>query len=535
MSATPLTIPKAPLSPWRPLRNKYFRSLLAADFVSDVGDFLQGVGAAWLMTSITNNPLDIALIQTASALPFFLFALPAGTIGDIVDRRKLILGTELWMFAVAVILATTTLAHVMTPFLLLTLTVALSAGDAVESPAWRATFPDLVSSEDLPAALALNGVEFNLARAVGPGIAGLIVSAVGVGLTFVLNAFSFLGVIFVVAGWKRTLKKRETPAETFRGGMIAAVRYVRFSPAIQIVLGRSAFLIFFVSAFWALLPTAAKQISNSAIVYGLLLGSVGLGAVLGALALPRARARLSSEKILAIATLAFAGTLLSLALLHHLPILCLIMIFGGAAWTVFMSLFNIVIQKLAPDWVRSRVLSFYLFTFQGSVAAGSTLWGFVALHTNVHHTLTIAALGTAACILLGPLLPLPNTAIDLSEWNHWVRPAMLQQVDPDDGPVLVTVKYVIAPAKASEFLRYMYKYERVRRRDGATRWDIFFDTEAPSIYVETFIVDSWAEHERQHHRTTHADQELENRVLSYSLKPVEVKHFIHAAKSPESE
>jgi MFS family permease len=224
---------------------------------------MQSVGAAWLMTSLTRSPLYIALIQTASALPFFLLALPAGSIGDIFDRRKLILGTETWMLGIAGVLAVTTIAGVMTPWLLLLLTLGLSVGDAVESPAWRAIFPELVNQEDLPAALALNGIEFNLARAVGPGLAGVIIAAVGVAATFAFDAVSFLGVIVVVAKWKRPVRTSKLPAETLGGATSAAVRYVRYSPSIRRLLLRSAILIFFTSSFWALLPTAARELSKS--------------------------------------------------------------------------------------------------------------------------------------------------------------------------------------------------------------------------------------------------------------------------------
>ena len=491
---------------------------------------MQSVGAAWLMTSLTDSPLYIALIQTASALPFFLLALPAGSIGDIVDRRKLILGTEIWMLGIAIVLTVATGAGAMTPWLLLVLTLGLSVGDAVESPTWRAIFPELVDKDDLPAALALNGIEFNLARAVGPGLAGLIIAAVGVATAFALNALSFLGVIFVVAKWKRPERISKVPVETIQGATFAAIRYVRYSPDIRALLLRSAFLIFFTSSFWALLPTAAKELSKSPVAYGFLLGFFGVGAVLGALVLQRARAKFSTETILSIATAAFAAVILSTALLRTLAILCVLMLFGGAAWTVFMSLFNTIVQTLAPDWVRARVLAVYLLVFQGSVALGSALWGFVALRTNVHATLALAGIGTGACLLLQPLVKLPNTAVDLSTWNHWVKPTMLQEPDPDQGPVLVTAKYVIDPAKASEFLDLIYRYQRVRRRDGATRWGIFSDTEAPNVYLESFLVDSWAEHLRQHDRFTLADQELEKRVLSYALEPVEVKHYIHAQR-----
>jgi MFS family permease len=495
---------------------------------------MQSVGAAWLMTSLTDSPLDIALIQTASALPFFLLALPAGSIADIFDRRKLILGTELWMLAIAAVLTVTTIAGAITPWLLLLLTLGLSVGDAVEAPAWRAILPELVEKDDRPAALALNGIEFNLARAVGPGLAGLIIAGVGVAVTFALNALSFLGVIFVVAKWKRPVRKSKLPVETFQGATSAAIRYVRYSPGIRTLLLRSAFLIFFTSSFWALLPTASKELSRGPVAYGFLLGFFGVGAVLGAVVLQRARSKLSTETTLSIATAAFAAVLLSTSLLRTPVILCVVMLFGGASWTVFMSIFNVMVQNLAPDWVRARVLSVYLFVFQGSVAVGSTLWGFTALHTNVHVTLAFAGIGTGACILLQPLFRLPNTSVDLSTWNHWRRPTMLEEPDPDQGPVLVTIKYVVDPAKAPEFLHQIYKYQRVRRRDGATRWGVFFDTEAPDVYLESFLVDSWAEHERQHDRFTLADRELERRVLSYALKPIEVKHYIHAPKGSRS-
>src|SRR5277367_5120374 len=409
-------------SPWRPLRNSTFRDLLASNLVSDIGAFMQSVGAAWLMTSLTNNPLYIALIQTATALPFFLLALPAGSIGDIFDRRKLILITEIWMLVVAVVLTVVTVFGVMTPWLLLLLTLGLSIGDAVESPSWRAIFPELVSKKDLPAALALNGIEFNLARAVGPGLGGFIVAAIGVGAAFAFNAFSFLGVIFVVAKWKRPVRKSTLPLETFRGATSAAVRYVRYSPGIRTLLLRSAVLIFFTSSFWALLPTAVKEISNNPITYGFVLGFFGLGAVLGAMVLQRIRSRVSSENLLSAATAAFAGVILGLALLRSPVILCLLMLLGGVSWTAVMSLFNIMVQELAPDWVRARVLAVYLFVFQGSVAVGSTLWGYIALHANVHRALVFAAIGTGACLSLQLPFRLPRVPADLSTWDHWVKP-----------------------------------------------------------------------------------------------------------------
>jgi MFS family permease len=522
--------PVAPSSPWSPLRIPLFRNLLIADFVSDVGAFMQAVGAAWLMTSLSSSPLQIALIQTASALPFFLLALPAGSIGDIVDRRKLILGTETWMLAIAIILVVATFLHFINPWFLLLLTFALSIGDALESPAWRAIFPELVPKAELMPALALNGIEFNLARAVGPALGGLIIAIAGVSSAFLVNAVSFLGVIVVIARWKRQVVKSKLPVETFTGATSAAIRYVRYSPGIRRLLVRSAFVIFFSSGFWALLPAVAKNVSHSSLGYGLLLGFFGTGAVLGAVALQRLSKMYAVEAVIAVATAVFAGVLAAVALVTQLWILCIFSFFGGMAWTIFMSVFNTLIQRLAPDWVRARVLAVYLFVFQGSMTVGSVLWGVAAERSNLEVALLASGIGIAACLLLRLPFPLPEPSAALDVWNHWPKLNLFAEPEPDAGPVLVTMEYKVEPDKARDFLEAIYKYERVRRRDGATRWSVYYDSESPGIYLETFLVDSWAEHERQHDRFTIADKGVEREVFRYSLGQPQIRHFIYARK-----
>ncbi len=520
--------PAVSLSLWQPLRIPLFRNLLIADFVSDVGAFMQSVGAAWLMTSLSSSPLQIALIQTAAALPFFLLALPAGSIGDIVDRRKLILGTEFWMLAVAAILVVATFTHLITPWLLLALTFALAIGDALESPAWRAIFPELVSKEDLSAALVLNGIEFNLARAVGPALGGVVIALAGVGSAFLINVVSFLGVILVIARWKRHRPKTSLPTETFSGATSAAIRYVRYSPEIRRLLLRSGCVILFASAFWALLPAVAKNVSNSSLGYGLLLGFFGVGAVLGAVLLGRLNKAYSVEAVVAIATAVFACVLAAAALVHSLWILSFFSLFGGAAWTIFMSVFNTLIQRLAPDWVRARVLAVYLFVFQGSMTIGTVLWGASAERASLEKALLFSGVGLAACLLLSRPLPLPKPSVTLDAWDHWSKPTMFAEPEPDEGPVMVTVEYKIDPNKAEEFLQAIHKYQRVRRRDGATRWGVFYDAELPGRYVESFLVDSWAEHQRQHRRFTVADRAIESCVLSFTTEPIQTRHLIYA-------
>jgi MFS family permease len=517
---------------WRPFHTPIFRKLLLASVVSDIGAFMQSVGAAWLMVSLKAGPMYVALTQTASALPFFIFALPAGAIGDIVDRRKLILYTESWMVGVALVLAALTLAGFVSPLPLLILTFALSAGDAFESPSWRAVLPDLVRKEDLPAASALNGIEFNFARAVGPGLAGLLIAAAGAGSAFLLNAVSFIGVILVVARWKPAPKKRITPPKTVRGATVAAIRYVRYSPSIRTLLARSGLVMFFASGLPALLPSLALIVKNSPTAYVLLLGCFGLGAVLGALVMQRARSRWSTEAVVSGGVAIFGLAILATSILRSLPALSGVMLFAGSAWIVFLSLFNVLVLNHAPDWVRARVLAISTLVFQGAVAAESAAWGAVAARFGIGAALLCAGVGTIATTALAPFLRLPDTTVDLTSY-HWRLPTTDDHALPTDddfGPVLVTVEYQVAAEKTAEFLAAVRQHRRIRRRDGARSWGIFRDMENANKYVEIFIVASWAEHLRQHDRLTLADREAEERVQRYVRSESKVRHLISVAR-----
>lgn len=523
-------VAKTTASLWRPMRSRMFRNLLIADVVSDIGTFMQTVGAAWLMVSLKAGPIYVALIQTASALPFFLFALPAGALGDIVDRRRLILFTEIWMALVAVALVITVITGFISPWLLLALTFALSAGDAFETPTWRAVLPEVVAKEDLEAASALNGIEFNLARATGPGLAGLLIASFGVGTAFVINAASFVGVIYVVARWKRPHRKRTAPAERVVGATVAALRYVRYSTAIRALIIRAGAVMFFASALLALLPTVAHSVSGSPIVFGLLLGCFGLGAVLGAFVMQPARVRWSTEIVASFGVAILCVATIAVGIMRELVALSVVMLIAGAAWIIFISLVTALVQKLAPDWVRARVLAVFMLVFQGAMAAGSALWGVIGQHHGVASALTWAGLGGIATISLGFLWKLPDTSMDVTPWNHWRVPVIPDglSLGLESGPVLVTVEYNIDPAHVNDFLKAMHRYQRIRRRDGATRWGIYRDTERPDLYLETFIVSSWAEHLRQHERFTRADHAIEERINKYVSKEPQVRHMIYA-------
>jgi MFS family permease len=515
---------------WRPLRTPIFRNLFIADLLSDMGTFMQSVGAAWLMVSLGASTTLVALTQTASSLPFFVFALPAGAIGDIVDRRKLILYTEFWMVGVASVLAIATIGGFMSPWLLLALTFALSAGDAIETPTWRALLPELVGKPDLAAASALNGIEFNLARAVGPALAGALIAVAGVGAAFAVNVLSFAGVIVVIARWKRAARKRYAPMETVGGATIAAVRYVRYSPTLRLVMLRAGVTMFAASALLALLPTIARSMSARATVYGMLLGCFGTGAVLGALAMQPARRRWSLETVASTAVVILGAMIMAAGAVHSLALLPLVVLVAGAGWIVFISLISALVQTLAPDWARARVLAVFILTFQGGLAAGSALWGVVATRTGISTTLLLAGLSTMATVALARAGKLPDTTADTTPWNHWRMPVIVQDAAPEleRGPVLVTVRYRVSPGRADGFLRAMQQLGRIRQRDGASWWGIFRDLERADAYLETFLVTSWAEHLRQHERFTRGDRGVEAQIREHVAEEPVVEHLVHA-------
>jgi len=515
---------------WSPLRSPIFRSLLIADVVSDMGTFMQSVGAAWLMVSLGGGPTFVALTQTASTLPFFLLALPAGAIGDIVDRRKLILYTEAWMLSIAVVLTITTIAGVMSPWLLLTLTFALSGGDAIETPTWRAVLPELVSKPDLPAASALNGIEFNFARAVGPALAGALIAAAGVGAAFAANVVSFLGVIIVIARWKRPSDTHHAPPETLSGATVAALRYVRYSPSLGPVMLRAGVTMSTASALLALLPSVARGLSESPTVYGVLLGCFGTGAIVGALVIQPACGQWSLETVVSGSVLVLGIMIMAAAASHSITVLGIVLLIAGGAWIAFISLVSALVQSLAPDWARARILAVFLLMFQGGLAIGSAFWGALAARAGIGTVFLIAGVSTTATAALGLVARFPNVPIDLSVWNHWRMPAIRRDTAPSlaEGPVLVTVEYQVPPHDAQRFLRAMEQYGRVRRRDGAFRWGIFRDIERADVFLEIFEVASWAEHLRQHDRFTRADAALEEEIRHHAQNEPTIRHLISA-------
>ena len=520
-----------PGSIWRTLRHRVFFWLTLAALVSNVGTWMQNVGAAWLMTSLSSSPLMVALIQTASSLPILLLALPAGALADIVDRRRLLLFSQGWMLVAAALLGALTIAHLTTPWSLLALSLALGAGSAMNAPAWQAIVPELVPRQELTPAISLGSISFNLSRAVGPALGGLVVAWAGVGATFLLNAASFLAVMAVLYEWDRPRSTNVLPAERVLGAIKAGIRYMRFAPDLDAVLVRTAAFAFGASAVWAVLPIYARwQLDLGAAGYGGLLGCFGTGAMVAGTGLPRLGQRLSRNAICGLASAVFALGLLGLAESHNLVVVCVLIAIEGASWTAAMTVLNVAAQLSVPVWVQGRALALYQIVFQGGMAGGSILWGWVAERQNVRAAMLYAAAAVGVGLISMLRFRLASDANLALDPFHRPMPEVADDIAPEAGPVLVTIEYRIDPRTAREFSAAMRRVRQIRLRDGAFFWGLFFNAAKPERFVEYFVVESWAEHARQHVRGVASDTVVESFARAYHIgdEPPIVTHQISA-------
>jgi MFS family permease len=521
---------RPPASAWAPLAEPVFRALWIAALASNIGYWMQSVGAVWLMTQLSRSAVLVALVQTAISLPVMLVGLPAGAMADVIDRRRLLLTTQAWMLASAAALALLTAAGVVTPWLLLALTFSLGLGNAVNGPVWQAVIPELVEPEHTSAAVALNSVQFNVGRALGPALGGLVVATAGPEAVFGLNALSFLGVIAVLWRWRRPEQDVLGAGERVVGAIGAGLRYVRHAPALRAVLYRTSVFVLPASALWALLPlVATRELGLDATGYGVLLGGLGAGSIVGAALLPRIRSRLPIDLRLVVGTLLLAGALLVLALVRWVPVVLAAMLLAGVAWVVVLTSFNVATRSVVSRWVQARALAVYLLVFQGSLALGSLAWGVAAARLGDTRALLAAVLALLAGLAGGLRWRLHGiSSVDLTP-SVRPGPEVAVELEPDDGPVLVLVEYRIEPSRAEDFAVAMRALRRVRKRDGAYRWGLWTDVVDPARYVETFVVRSWAEHLRQHERFTVEDMLVRERVLSFHVgeEPPAVSHLIH--------
>jgi len=380
-------------SPWAPLGEPVFRSLWIAAVISYTGTWMQNVGAGWLMTQLTSSPLMVSLVQGASAIPVFLVVLPAGALADMVDRRRLLLFTQAWMVVAAAALGILTLMNLVSPWMLLVFTFLMGLGAVMNDPAWQAITPDVVSPVRHASAVALNSAGFNVARAVGPALGGLVVAAAGSGWSFLLNAASFFGVIYFLYTWKYVAKET-LPAQSIRESIAEGFRHVGAAPQVRSVLIRTGAFSVGATSLLALLPLICQP--HGAQGYGFLLTSFGVGALAGAAVLPRFRLRYSVDGLVAGATLLFAAMTFLAGQVHIFEGLCLVLFTAGAAWIGILACFNVVAQTMCPSWMRARALSMYLLVLQGGMAVGSAIWGQLAAWQGVPAALAWSSLAMIA-------------------------------------------------------------------------------------------------------------------------------------------
>jgi MFS family permease len=504
--------------------------MASTQFVSNVGGWMQTVGAQELMLSLTTSATMVALIQTAAGLPVVLLALPAGAIGDLVDRRRLLLASQSFMLLAAVVLAVLALAGLVTPWVLLALIFAVGAGQTLTSPTWQTLQPELVAPEDRTQAIALGAVNQNLSRAVGPALGGALYAASSAAALFFVNALSFVPVIGAVARWRGGARPTSAIAPEHVGEAIrAGWRYIAGSPALRVILLRAGLFTFFASSIWALLPLIARtHLHLGSGGYGLLLGGVGIGAVAGATALPRLRGRVKPGALMTAGTLLFAAVTLVIAYVNVSALAALALVLGGVAWILVLSTLNSQYQTTLPGWAKARGMSYYLVVFQGGGALGSAAFGAVAEDAGLSSALLAAAGGLLLVALAGLLLPFKTiSSHDLLPAGDWPDPRLVD-ASATDGPVLVTIEYRPRQGRERDLVEALHAGRYARRRTGASSWRVWRDATDPGHVLEQFIVGSWDQHLRQHERVSLRDQQRleEIEAMTDPDRPTVVTHWL---------
>lgn len=500
----------------KPLTEPVFRMLWLAWLAANMTMWMNDVAAAWLMTQLTDSVVMVALVSAASTLPVFLLGLPSGALADIVDRRRWFASTQLWVASVAVLLALLSLSGGLSAPLLLALTFVNGIGLAMRWPVFAAIVPDIVSRERLSGALALQALAMNLSRVFGPVVAGALLAAAGSAAVFVVNALLSLVAFAQILRWRTQPRTSALPGERFVGAMRVGLQHVRQSPRMKIVLLRVFLFFLQSSAITALMPLVARRLGGGAGSFTLLVSSMGVGAIIAALTVPSLRDRVSRDRIVAIGTVVISAMAAVVAWAPSIWLAAAAVVVTGIAWISTANTLTVSAQLTLPNWVRARGMSIYQMALMGGAAAGSALWGQVAGWTDVPTALLAAA-------LVGPLLALLTRRLRLdAHQDEDVRPVPAVPVpepaialDPHEGPVMVTIEYLIEPAQADAFHEVMQETRRARLRQGALSWGLFRDTAVPGRYIEYFLDESWVEHQRRLERFTAADVDLRARRAAF--------------------
>ncbi len=502
------------LSVLAPFRHGDFRTLWTATLASNLGGLIQAVGAGWVMTMISDSSSMVALVQASTTLPIMLFSLVGGALADSFDRRRIMLVAQAMMMAVSVALAVCAFNGLLTPWLLLTFTFLIGCGTALHNPSWQASMGDLVPRADLPSAVALNSMGFNLMRSVGPAVGGVIVAVAGGAFAFAINALSYLPLIAALARWKHKETPNTLPREEFVSAIGAGMRYVLMTPNLLRVLLRGLVFGFAAIVVLALLPLVVRDlVGGGALTYGVMLGCFGMGAIAGALANARLRERFSTENIVRGAFLVFASGVVGLALSKSVWLSCLFLLPAGACWVLALSLFNTSMQLSTPRWVVGRSLSLYQTATFGGMAVGSWIWGSVAEAAGPSLALLYATGVLVAGALVGVRFRLAEFgALDLNPLNQFREPELRLVVKPQSGPIMVMVDYEVDHSNIPDFLAAMTDRRRIRLRDGAQQWVLLRDLENPDIWTESYHVPTWVDYVRHNMRRTQSDAAVNERL-----------------------
>lgn len=506
----------AKASPLAPFRHANYRILWTATLASNLGGLIQSVGAGWMMTTITDSYDMVALVQASTTLPVMIFSLAAGALADNFDKRSIMLTAQILMAMISAVLAICTLQGLMTPWLLLMFTFLIGCGGALHNPSWQASMGDIVPRDDLPSAVALNSMGFNLMRSVGPAIGGLIVAVSGAASAFILNTLSYIPLSIALARWKPARAPRTLPRERLGSAMSSGLRYVAMSPSLLRVIGRGFIFGIAAISILALLPLVARDlVAGGALTYGIMLGCFGFGAIGGALINARLREYWTNEVVVRVAFAGFALSVIALAFSREIWISCLALLPAGACWVLALSLFNVTVQLSTPRWVVGRALSLYQTATFGGMAAGSWIWGLVADSHGSDMALLASGGVLLAGMLVGFLAPLPEfNALNLDPLDQFREPELRLELRLHSGPIMVMVDYEIAQKDIPAFLRVMADRRRIRLRDGARQWVLLRDLENPDIWIESYHVPTWVEYIRHNMRRTQADAEVAARLLA---------------------
>ncbi|MFN6994551.1 MAG: MFS transporter [Aquincola tertiaricarbonis] len=529
-AAAPAPAPTAaPGGSFAPLRQPVFAVLWTATVLGNIGSFMRDVASSWMVTELSASPAAVALIQTAATLPIFLLAIPAGVLSDILDRRRFLIGVQVLLALVSGCLLLLARTDTLTVEYLVALTFVGGIGAALMGPTWQSIVPELVPRSDLKNAVALNSLGINVARALGPAAGGLLLASFGAAAAYGADVLSYLVVIAALLWWKRPAPVDSGLSEQFLGAFRAGLRYARASRELHVVLLRAAVFFLFASSVWALLPLVArKMLGGTAGFYGVMLGAVGAGAIVGALLLPRLRQRLDADGLVLAASLLSAGVMAALSFAPPQAVAIGLMLLLGMGWITALTTLNGVAQSVLPNWVRGRGLAIYLMVFNGAMAGGSLAWGLVAQEAGLAATLLGAGAALVVIALVFHRVKLPTGEADLQASNHWPEPMLAEPVAHDRGPVVVQVEYRIRKHDLPAFLQAMKQVAQERRRDGAYAWGVAEHTGEPERVIEWFMVESWAEHLRQHQRVSKADADMQAQALRFHIGPEKpaVHHFL---------